>query len=207
MISITEKGEKTRQLIIQEATRLFTKYGYGKTSLNQILKATGLAKGGFYFHFKSKEELGIAVIKSLEECWSKEILPKMIHGKNAKQKLELIFSFPGDCNCENENRPTILLLTLATEMIEVNEKFANLIRQIVKGWWMVIAAIIEEGKQENLFKQELDGMAVAGIILCNILGANLLAILDDDSSIYENQLQHLKHVLFEGITIRSNHSS
>ena len=195
------RGEKTRQLIIDKATILFTKYGYNHTSLNKILHATGLAKGGFYFHFRSKEELGAAVIKSLEDCWTKEILPRMMQGKDAKEKLELIFSLPGDCCCEHENRqrPIILLLTLATEMMDVNDKFSKMLKKIFKGWWMLITAIIEEGKLEKIFRNDIDAMAVSGIILSNIIGANLLAMLDSNSELYTIQLNTLKSVLSDGI--------
>jgi AcrR family transcriptional regulator len=198
------KGETTRKLIVDKATILFTKYGYNHTSLNQILQAAGIAKGGFYFHFESKAELGKAVIQSLEDCLTKDILPKMIQGKDAKDKLELIFSLPGDCYCEQENRvrPTILLFTLAAEMIEVNEKFSKMIQNIFKGWCRLIAAIIEEGKLEGLFRDDVDAMAVAGIILSNIMGANLLAMLDGNSDVYSSQLQTLKSVLFDGIIER-----
>ncbi|MFQ5865961.1 MAG: TetR/AcrR family transcriptional regulator [bacterium] len=197
----TFKGEKTRQLIIDKATILFTKNGYNHTSLSRILKATGLAKGGFYFHFRSKEELGIAVIKCLEDCWTDEILPKLQQGKDAKEKLEIMFSATGDCTSESGIRPTILLLTLATEMIEVNDKFSRMLQSIFKGWWMIIEAMIEEGKLQKIFRKEVDTTAVAAIILSNILGANLLSILNNKKDIYEKQLYMLKTVLFEGISI------
>lgn len=198
-MSRSRKGENTRKLIIDEATRLFTKHGYNNTSLHQLLKATGLAKGGFYFHFKSKEELGMAVIKSLEECWTKQVLPKLIQGRDAREKLELMFSTPGDCSSCQEFRPTILLLSLATEMMEVNDKFSKMLQQIFKGWRIMIEAIIEEGKLENMFRQEVDTTAVAAIILSNIMGANLLAVINADTTIYDKQLTALGTILFEGI--------
>ncbi|MFQ5638657.1 MAG: TetR/AcrR family transcriptional regulator [bacterium] len=194
-----QKGENTKRSIIEKATYLFTKQGYNRTSLSQILQATGLTKGGFYFHFNSKEELGIAVIQFLEECWTKQVLPTMIQGKDARAKLELMFSAPGDCLCSDNLRPTILLLSMATEMMEVNDKFSNMLQQIFKGWWIVIEAIIEEGKLENIFKREVDSTAVAAIIVSNILGANLLAMITGDANIYRKQLNTLSHVLFTGI--------
>lgn len=196
------KGENTRQQIVEKATTLFTKNGYNHTSLSQILKATGLAKGGFYFHFKSKEALGIAVIQSLEDCWKKQILPQLLQGKSAKEKLDLMFYSPGDCS-SSEFRPTMLLLILATEMLEVNDKFSKMLSQIIKGWWTMIEAIIEEGKLEKLFREEIDATAVAAIILSNIMGANLLALLNGSSDIYYKQLSSLKSVLFEGISTRN----
>src|SRR6201995_4233171 len=51
------KGEATRQRIIEIAAPLFNQRGYKGCSLNEIMEATGLCKGGIYRHFESKEEL------------------------------------------------------------------------------------------------------------------------------------------------------
>ena len=194
------KGEKTRQHIIHEATVLFTKNGFNHTSLSQILTATGLAKGGFYFHFSSKENLALAVIDSLKECWTNEILPKLKEGKDARENLKLMFSAPGDCCSSSEGiRPTILLLNLATEMLEVNDKFATMLGQIIKDWWTLLEAIIEQGKSERIFRTDIDNQSVAAIILCNVLGANLLALLNKEPAFYNKQLSTFERVLFKGI--------
>lgn len=55
------KGEKTRERIIQEAAFLFLNQGYNATSINDILESTNIAKGSFYFHFKTKQELVQAI--------------------------------------------------------------------------------------------------------------------------------------------------
>jgi AcrR family transcriptional regulator len=51
------KGEQTRQRIVAEAAPVFNQRGYEGSSLADLMKATGLKKGGIYRHFSSKEEL------------------------------------------------------------------------------------------------------------------------------------------------------
>src|SRR3990172_3155139 len=157
-----DKGKNTRRLIINQAALLFTKNGYNHTSLTQILEATRLAKGGFYFHFTSKEELGCAVIKSLEEYWYNTLLPNMQKGQNAIEKLQIMLSSPGDCHSSPDCiRPTILLLNLATEMIEVNDLFSSRLKEIFQEWWKTLECIIGEGKSTGFFKAEIDASSVA----------------------------------------------
>jgi len=199
------KGKDTRQLIINKATLLFTKNGYNHTTLSQILEATGLAKGGFYFHFKSKEELGAAVIDSLEEYWRNELLPSLQKGKDAREKLEIMLSSPGDCYSSSDcTRPTILLLTLATEMLEVHDAFAKGLKRIFTEWWRTLECIINQGKSAGIFRPEADTSAVAAIILSNIMGANLLALLNDEPCLYQKQLSYLKEVLLHGIAVNQH---
>ena len=45
------KGELSKKRIIETAGDLFWRNGYTKTGVSEILKATGLPKGSFYFHF------------------------------------------------------------------------------------------------------------------------------------------------------------
>ena len=55
------KGEKSKGKIIECAAELFFKNGYNNTGIKEILKETQLPKGSFYYHFKSKKDLAIAV--------------------------------------------------------------------------------------------------------------------------------------------------
>ncbi|MGP6419886.1 TetR/AcrR family transcriptional regulator [Pseudomonas putida] len=56
---------QTHQRIIKEASARFRKDGIGGTGLQPLMKALGLTHGGFYSHFKSKDEL---VEKALQEA-------------------------------------------------------------------------------------------------------------------------------------------
>ncbi len=56
------KGEVTRLAIEDAAVNLFMEHGYHATSMRQIAEQAGLALGGIYNHFSSKEELFEAII-------------------------------------------------------------------------------------------------------------------------------------------------
>jgi len=51
------KGEHTRQEIIRKAAPIFNQRGYDGAALSDLMRATGLEKGGIYRHFSSKEAL------------------------------------------------------------------------------------------------------------------------------------------------------
>ncbi len=55
------KGENTRSTILSAATDLFINQGYHGTSMRQIAKNAGIALGGIYNHFSSKEQIFEAV--------------------------------------------------------------------------------------------------------------------------------------------------
>jgi AcrR family transcriptional regulator len=55
--------ERTREKILNRAARLFRKHGYRGVSIERIMSAAGLTRGGFYAHFASKEALFASVIE------------------------------------------------------------------------------------------------------------------------------------------------
>ena len=59
-VSVT-KADKTRQFIIEKAASIFNEKGYAGTSLNDLMKATGLTKGSIYGNFENKDEVAVAV--------------------------------------------------------------------------------------------------------------------------------------------------
>jgi AcrR family transcriptional regulator len=56
------RGEQTREAILQAAYQLFLDNGYHATSMRQISQVAGIALGGIYNHFTSKEDIFLAVV-------------------------------------------------------------------------------------------------------------------------------------------------
>lgn len=65
---MTEKNNRKAQ-IIEVASKLFFEQGYHVTGIKQIIEAADIAKGTFYSHFKSKEELGLEWLRRGSEKW------------------------------------------------------------------------------------------------------------------------------------------
>jgi AcrR family transcriptional regulator len=63
----TDRGKHSRRAILDAALPVFRTDGYAAASLNQIIEASGLTKGGFYFHFPSKQALALAVLVDHQE--------------------------------------------------------------------------------------------------------------------------------------------
>lgn len=66
------RGEITRSNILRSALNLIYKQGYQATSIDDILKITQVTKGAFYYHFRNKQEMGMALIS---ETINDQILP------------------------------------------------------------------------------------------------------------------------------------
>lgn len=59
------KSNQTRASILNKAFDLIYVNGYQSTSIDEIIATTKVTKGAFYYHFRNKEQMGIAVINEI----------------------------------------------------------------------------------------------------------------------------------------------
>src|SRR5438874_2789956 len=86
----TEKGEETRERILDAALRLFRKRGFDETTMRDIAAEAGVAIGAAYHYFDSKEALVMAFyVRTADE--TREFLPAVIgRERDLKKRLRAI---------------------------------------------------------------------------------------------------------------------
>ncbi|SER23702.1 transcriptional regulator, TetR family [Gracilibacillus ureilyticus] len=67
MMRISKDYDERKNEILDTAERLFHTKGYEKCTINDILNEVGIAKGTFYYYFKSKQEVLDAVVSRYSE--------------------------------------------------------------------------------------------------------------------------------------------
>ena len=70
-----ERSEKSKQLILDAALKLFSHKGYGATSVRDIAEEAELSKGNVYHHFPDKEAIFRALIDRYFEAMSQPDFP------------------------------------------------------------------------------------------------------------------------------------
>jgi len=60
---MAKRGEDRREKILAEAEAIILQKGFGATSIEDILQAAHLTKGGFFYHFPGKTELAKALVQ------------------------------------------------------------------------------------------------------------------------------------------------
>jgi AcrR family transcriptional regulator len=65
-------AEERREQLLSAAHDLFLQKGYRATSTDEIARRAGLTKGAFYFHFKSKEEMLLTMVRQIVDVFMEE---------------------------------------------------------------------------------------------------------------------------------------
>lgn len=74
---------KTRMRIINAASALFKKNGFEHVTIDQVMAHAGLTRGGFYAHFKNKEDLFVACVENGMSLLAAPVLAKLRKAERA----------------------------------------------------------------------------------------------------------------------------
>jgi TetR/AcrR family transcriptional regulator, transcriptional repressor for nem operon len=170
------KGELTRQRIIEKSAPLFNQRGFAGCSMQDILDATGLQKGGLYRHFGSKEELAAEAFRYSLAQAVKIRLPAAHSSQSAAGRLrEAIEHFvekpspvPGGCP----------ILNTAIDADDGNPLLRRLAQEGLRGWRSRIAEVVREGIARKEIRDDVEPRALANTIIATLEGALMISRLE-----------------------------
>ena len=174
------KGELTRQKIIAQAAPLFNQHGYAGCSMQDIMAATGLEKGGLYRHFASKEELAVEVFRySLQRVMEpkREGLEEIEGSVEqmrflVKRFVEIHSTIPGGCPVMNT----------AIDADDGNPALRTLVQDAVQEWKARIVAIVKTGIERGEIRSDTEPRRIANVTIATLEGALMISRLEGNRS-------------------------
>ena len=150
MARISKEYHERKNELLDTAQEIFLTKGYKQTSVESITKKVGVAKGTFYYYFKSKEDLLDKLVNRMTDKIQIEI--KKIVKKtdlDAISKLEKAYSVAGNIKLENIHLIKLMLKILYKKdnLILRYKVYKSNVELVVPEF----AKIIEQGVKEKLF--------------------------------------------------------
>ncbi|MEK0179710.1 MAG: TetR/AcrR family transcriptional regulator [Oscillatoriales cyanobacterium] len=189
------KAQETREKILREAAALFNQYGYSGSSMSDIMRVTGLQKGGIYNHFKSKDELALQAFDFAAECMRKQYLTALKGKHNSVDQLKAVISLfstfaenppiPGGCP----------LLNTAVESDDAHPALRQRVQIAMDGWRALICKIINKGIAKGEVRENVEADAVATIVISTLEGAVMMSKLYGDAIHVKRVVAHLHEYL------------
>ncbi len=189
---MTNKGELTKIKIVENSLQLFSVKGYYNTSINDILKATGLTKGGLYSHFQSKEDIWYAVYEKAVLIWRDLVFRNI---KNINDPIERI-------NRAIENDMKLYLggdvfdggcffLNMLVELTGQSQSMSRHVLKGIKNFSRLISSWLKEADEKGLLKNNLNLDECANFIIISLNGAASLYSAIRDKSIWIQTIAQL----------------
>ncbi|MFL6429294.1 MAG: TetR family transcriptional regulator C-terminal domain-containing protein [Acidobacteriaceae bacterium] len=185
----SRKGDKTRQRIIAQSAALLNQKGYEGCSLQDIMAAVGLEKGGIYRHFANKEELAVA---AFDFAWA-----EVFHGRTrGLEEIEdpllqieaLIRNF---AERRSSLRGGCPLLNTAIDADDGNAALRARAREALDEWRTWLGSLVSSAIRQGSLKRGIRSSAVASLIIGTLEGALMISRLDDDRAALKIARDHL----------------
>ena len=189
------KSERTRQFIIEQAAPIFNRKGIAGTSMSDLLQATGLAKGGLYGNFESKEEIVREAFKySFEKVYS-GVLSAVIAKHSPLEKLFTICDFYKDYTKHSPIEGGCPVLNYSVEVDDTMPRLKKDVKAAVERMVNDLYRVIEKGKKVGEIRKDVNSEKYASVIYSQIEGAIFLAKALDDHKKLNQSLDFLKSVI------------
>jgi len=187
----TKRGES----IINIASEIFQKYGFKKTTIDDIAEAAHKGKSSLYYYFKSKEEIFKAVIEK-EAKIIKSILTEIVN--DPKLEAEDKFRKYVAVRMEQFKERVNYYDALNNDYLS-HYRFINKIReQHDKEEQQLIRKILDEGVKKNKFDIPDINIAAYAIIIA-MKGLEIPIFITKEIDNPEEKINHLLNILFNGI--------
>jgi len=181
---------RTRERLLQAASREIYRSGFQSASLDTILAVAGVTKGALYYHFDSKEALGHAVVD--------EVIATCVRGKwvrplqNGTDPIDaLIGAVQGIPVRPADVRGGCQLNNLAQEMSSLDAGFRKRLAIIFDAWREAVASVLREGQAHGSVRCDMEPADAAGLLIAMVEGYASLAKNAQDPKVIKAGIRNI----------------
>ncbi len=189
------KGEQTKVKILQQAAELFNQKGYAGSSMSDIMRVTGLKKGGIYNHFQSKDELALQAFDYANACIQEHYRIALKGKSHAIERLHAIVNAFRSYAVNPPIKGGCPILNTAIESDDAHSALRDRTQQAMDSWRHMICRIIEIGIQKGELCPDINPDEMTTIMIATVEGAVMMSKLYGDSIHLERALNHLSQYL------------
>ena len=187
------KADATRLLILQKAFELIYVKGYQTTSIDDIIATTQVTKGAFYYHFKTKDAMGLAIINEiLKPTLTNSFIEPL---QNEQNPLDAIYNLMDNLLMKNDFLKVEYgcpASNFTQEMTPWNADFNNALNELTKQWTKAMTASIERGKRNGIIRQDVNAKQVTMFVMSGYWGIRNFGKLENSKKAYVPYLKQLE---------------
>src|SRR5689334_6075668 len=194
------KGQQTRRKIVEAAAPIFNQHGFEGTSLNDLMGATGLQKGGIYRHFSSKEELAA---EAFDFTWEAAWNARLLHVDEKANGIEKLKQFIA--NFIDHRSPVAggcPILNTAIDADDGNSVLRAHVGKALRSWLSRLQAIVEQAQERGETRPGVDPKSVATLIVASLEGALMISRIQRNDGAQRRVQLHLNRYLDGEVALR-----
>jgi TetR/AcrR family transcriptional repressor of nem operon len=192
-----KEGKSTREAVIEAATRLIHLKGYQNTTLDDVLSASGVGKGNFYHYFRSKEDLGFAILDRFVDAFKERALRPAFADPDAPRMTQIreFLARVRDVQQERNCVGGCVFGNLAAELSDVHEGFRERLAGLFAHWHAHLTDVLVDAQRRGEVTGECRPAAVAQFVVASLEGAMLLTKLTKDIAVMDRCVEEMNRYL------------
>ena len=191
------KSENTKQFIIEKTAPVFNTKGYAGTSMNDIMRATGLSKGCIYGNFENKDDVALAAFDFNHRKVREHLKARILATEHSIERLLVYphsyknyyrFSyFQGGCP----------ILNTAAEADDTHPQLRERAVQALDLWKASIENQVKRGVDRKEIKRDTDPTVIGVIMISMIEGALMQAKVTNRTQELKIAMDYLEKIILD----------
>jgi AcrR family transcriptional regulator len=182
-----------KEKIIHEAQKLFSLNGFCSTGVDEIIKAAGTSKGGFYNHFSSKEDLFYEVLAESQKIWRDKVFNSINEIESPTGKIiQMLKNYRDRYLKDAENFPGGCIFI--TFSVELNDSHPHLVKKVHQGFEGLKALLkrhLEEAVEIGELPSDMNTTTVTEMLMTGMMGASVLFGVDKSPATINSSIDSL----------------
>ena len=178
--------------------------GYHGCSLQDIMDATKLKKGGIYNYFSNKDEIAYAAFDYSFNLILDRFTEALAKAKSSKEKLYAILDVFASFYKEPVSEGGCPIFNTAVDSNGTHPELTEKAREAVNTLKRYIEIKIDEGKESGEFKQETKSEELSSLIILTTEGALIMSRVNNDAAPVTAAIKHLKQTINSILTNNTN---
>ena len=185
-----------RDQVIQTAAQMFLMGGYAYTSMDDVMRKSRVSKSNIYYHFKSKEELLLAVVEFWADRYEAQLFASLGQNDLTVEKRILAFMELLAAGFTERNHqggcPFVSLYLQCSEQAEaVRERIFRFFAELHP----LLTKLFEQGVKKQEFREGIGADEAASLFIAALEGSLVLAETTRDAGVIKRTAVHFCRML------------
>ncbi|MTI48742.1 MAG: TetR/AcrR family transcriptional regulator [Firmicutes bacterium] len=164
-----EKKRQRKEHILNHALKVFVEKGYEGSSMDDIVKSSGVSKGGIYNYYNSKDDIFLSISQKSAEYrrkYLKELSTDITYNEKLREYLRLVLNKMDNKDKRGQGKfifESWIVMSRKKDLKKIaKERYLDFERDLIN--------LINEGIRKGEFKRDLDVKSMVYIIISTLDG-------------------------------------
>jgi len=186
--------DEVKEAIVNVARHIFSRFGFKKTTMDEIAVASRKGKSSIYYYFSSKEDIFRAVVEKEASILKQELVKATKDAESPSQKLKIHVLV----RMRSMEKLANFYSAIKDDYLSHLDFIDNIRKKYDQEEIQMMEGILTEGVENGMFEIEDTSLAAIAIVTA-LKGMEIPLFWDVEEKDVERRLDHLIHILFNGV--------